>query len=67
MPKALSQAIMRRSRVKNISIKNQNEENWIDYKKQQNFCTNILKKPKQFFFCNLNMKDLNDSKRFWKK
>ena len=50
MTKALSQAIMRRSRVKNISIKNQNEENWIDYKKQQNFCTNILKKPKQFFF-----------------
>ena len=35
------------------------------YKRQQNFYTN-LRKTKQKYFCNLNMKDLND-KRFWKK
>ena len=35
------------------------------YKRQQDFYTN-LRKTKQKYFCNLNMKDLND-KRFWKK
>ena len=43
------------------------EENCINYKRQQNFCTNLLRETKQKHFCNLKMKDLNDNKRFWKK
>ena len=40
---------------------------WKDYKKQRNFRKNLLKKTKRQYFCNLNIKDLNDNKKFWKK
>ena len=43
------------------------EENWINYRRQWNFCTNLLGETKQKYFCSLNMKDLNDNKRFWTK
>ena len=56
MTKALRKAIMTRSRLKNIYLKGQNEENWVNYKRQRNFCTNLLRKTKQKYFCNLNMK-----------
>ena len=58
--KALRKAIMTRSSLKNFYLKSRNEENWVNYKKQRNFCTN-LRKINQKYFCNLNMKDLNGS------
>ena len=67
MTKALRKAIMTRSRLKNAHLKTQNSKNWENYKKQRNFCTNLPLKTKSEYFCNLNIKDLNDSKRFWKK
>ena len=67
MTKALRKAIMKRSRLKNIYLKRPHEENRLKFKRQQNFCTNLLRKTKQKYFYNLNMKDLNDSKRFWEK
>lgn len=67
MTKAFRKAIMRRSRLKNIYLKNQSQENWVNYKRQQNFCTNLHRKTKQKYFCSLKMKDLNDNKRFQKK
>ena len=67
MTKALRKAIMTRSRLKNIYLKSRNEENRVNYKRQQNFCTNLLRKTEQKYFCNLNMKDLNDNKKVWKK
>ena len=67
MTKALRKAIMTRSRLNNIYLKNGNEENWVNYKRQRNFCTNLLRKTKQKDLCNLNIKDLNKNKRFWKK
>ena len=66
MTKALWKAIMTRSRSKNIYLKSRNEENWVHYRRQQSFCTILLKKTKKFFF-NLNMKDLHENKRLWKK
>ena len=42
MTTALPKAIMTRSRLKNIYLKSQNEENWVKYKRQHNFCTNLL-------------------------
>ena len=36
-------------------------------KKQWNFCTNLLGKTKQKYFCNLDIKDLNYNKKFLKK
>ena len=58
MTKALRKAIMTRSRLKNAYLKT---------KKQRNFCSKFLKKTKSEYFRNLNIKDLNDNKRFWKK
>ena len=46
MTKALRKAIMKRSRLKNICLKNQNTTNWNIYKYQRNFCTNLLRKKK---------------------
>ena len=67
MTKALRKAIMTRSRLKNAYLKTRNSKNWENYKKQRNFCTNLLKKTKSEYFRNLNIKELNDNKKFWKK
>ena len=58
---------MTRSRLKNAYLKTRNSKNWENYKKQINFCTNLLKKTKSEYFRNLNIKELNDNKKFWKK
>ena len=58
---------MTRSRFKNVYLKTQNSKNCENSKKQRNFCTNLLKKTKSGYFCNLNIKDLNDNKKFWEK
>ena len=65
MTKALWKAIMTRSKLKNIYLKSRNEKNWVNYKRKRIFCTNLLRKTKQKYFCSLKMKDLNDNKRFW--
>ena len=33
---------------------------------QQNQCVNLLRKTKKNYFTNLNIKDITDSKTFWK-
>ena len=58
---------MTRSSLKNVYLKTQNSKNGENYKKQINFCTNLLKKRKSGYFCNLNIKDLNDNKKFRKR
>ena len=67
MTKALRKAIMTRSSFKNAYLKTRNSKNWGNCKKQRNFCANLLKKTKSEYFRNLNIKDLNDNKKFWKK
>ena len=67
MNKALRKAVMTRSRLKNIYLKTRNNENWDKYKKQRNFFTNLLRKTKNDYFRCLNIKDLNDNKKFWRK
>ena len=58
---------MTRSKLKNVYLKNRNTNNWNKCKYQQNFCTNLLRKTKFDYFHNLNVKDLNDNKKFWKR
>ena len=67
MKKALRKAIMTKSRLKSIYLKNQNTTNWNNYKSQRNFCTNLLRKTKRDYFRNLNIRELNDNKKFWKR
>ena len=66
MSKALRKAIMHRSKLKNIYNKYRTEDNWANYKKQRNFCVNLLRKTKAEYFQKLNVKDLSDNRKFWK-
>ena len=67
MAKELQNAVMTRSRLKSVSLKNQNTNDWNYNKYQRIFCTNLLRKTKFYYFCNFNVKDLNDKKKIWKK
>ena len=67
MSKALRKAFMHRSRLKNIQYnKYRTEDNCTNCKKQINFCVNLLCKTKTEYFQKVNVKDLSDSKKFWK-
>ena len=66
MSKALRKAIMHRSKLKNIYNKKMDRVNWENYKKQRNFCVTLLRRTKKEYFQNLNVKDLQDNKKFWK-
>ena len=66
MTKALRKAIMHRSKLKNIFHKTRAKEDWNNYKKQRNFCVNLLRNTKKDYFQKLNIKDLTDNKKIWK-
>ena len=66
MTKTLRKAIMYRSKLKNIYNKKRTDDNWADYKKQRNFCVNLLLKTKKDYFQNLNLQDFSDNRKFWK-
>ena len=66
MTKQLRKAIMHRSRLKNVFNKNCTPKSWNIYKKQRNFCVNLLRKTKKQYFENINIKDINDNKKFRK-
>ena len=65
MTKQVRKAIMRRSRLKNICNKTRSPENWDNYKKQRNFCVDLLRKTKRSYFEQINIKDISDNKKFW--
>ena len=66
MNKALPKEIMTRTRLRNKSLKNRSEENKKKYSKQRNYCVSLLRKSKSNNFGNLNEKNINDNKTFWK-
>ena len=57
---------MHRSRLKNKYIRKRNDKNWENYKKQRNFCVDLLRKTEAEYFRNLNVKDLSDNRKFLK-
>ena len=66
MTKALRKAIMHGSKLKNIFHKTRAKEDWNNYKKQRNFCVNLLRNTKKDYFQKLNTKYLTANKKFWK-
>ena len=66
MTKTLCKATMKRSKLRNRFNKERNAKNYSDYKRQQNYCSNLLKESKTRHFNNLNLKDVTENKRFWK-
>ena len=66
MTKTLRKATMHRSRLKNIYIRKRNDKNLENYKKQRNFCYDLLRKTKTEYFKNLKVEDLSDNRKIWK-
>ena len=66
MTKELSKAIMIRSKLKNRYNKLKTEQSKVDYNKQRNLCTSLLRKTKRNYFNNLNPSAITDNKKFWK-
>ena len=65
MNKNLSKAILKRSKLRNLYIKNRNEENRNNYIKQRNYCVNLLRKVKKYYYNNLNISHIKDNRKFW--
>ena len=63
---ALSKEIMTKTRLRNKLLKDRSEENKKKYSKQRNYCVSLLRKSKSDYFGNLNEKNINDNKTFWK-
>ena len=66
MSKTLRKAIMKRSKLRNTFNKKRSSENWQNYKRQRNICSNILKSTKKTFFETLNINEITDERKFWK-
>ena len=66
MTKGLRKAIMRRSELKTKYHKHRDILFLRQYKKQNNFCSKLYKKKKKKYHSRLNVKDITDSKKFWK-
>ena len=66
MTKDLSKNIMKRSRLRNKYLKNNNEENRKLYAKQRNYCVSLLRKTKKAYYENLDERKVSDSKLFGK-
>ena len=50
MNKKLSKAFMTRSRLRNRFLKNPNKNNKAKFKKQRNFCVNLLRREKSKYY-----------------
>ena len=67
MTKQLCKTIMNRSNSSsNIFRKSRTPKTCDSYIKKSNFCVNLLRKTKQEYFENINVKYINDNKKFWK-
>ena len=66
MNKTLRKAIMKRSKIRNTFNKKRSSENWQNYKRQRNICSNILKSTKKIPFETLNINEITDNRKFWK-
>ena len=66
MNKSLKKTHMKRSRLRNIYVKNKTDTNRIAYIKQRNYCVSLLRKTKKDHYANLNEKDVADNKQLWR-
>ena len=66
MTKELHKAIMIRSKLKNKFNQLKTDSTYMDYKKQRNLCTYILKNAKRKYYSNLNPCKITDNRKFWK-
>ena len=65
MTKDLHKTIMKRTRLRNKLLSNWAEMFREEYKKQRDFCVNLLKKANKEHFANLDVNSISDNKKFW--
>ena len=65
MSKMLRKAIMKPSKLLNTFNKIRSSENWQNYKRQRNICSNVLKSTKKTFFGTLNINEIKTVKPFF--
>ena len=66
MNKELCKAITTRSRLRNIFLKLKTNDSREAYKIQRNYCVKLLRNTKSCYYENLNVKIIQDNKKFWK-
>ena len=64
--KSLRKAIILRSRLRNIFLKEKSSESKKAYNKQRSICVSMVKKAKKEHFQNMNISEIPDNKKFWK-
>ena len=64
--KDLRKALMLRSRLQNIFLKERSLESKKAYKKQRNNFVKMVKKAKRVHFQNIILSEITDNKKFWK-
>ena len=66
MTREVHNAIMKRSRYRNKSIKDKSQTNRENYKIQRNLWKKLLRKTKKSYFESFNTKNITDNRTFWK-
>ena len=66
MTKRLRKPITRRSELETKYHKHRDIQSLRQYKKQKNLCSKLYKKERKKYYSSLNIKDIIDSKKFWK-
>ena len=60
MTKTLRKAIMKRSKLRSKLNEKRNIENWSEYKRQRDLCSNLLKQSKKRHFNSLISNDVTE-------
>ena len=66
MTNRFRKAIMRRSELETKYHKHRDIQSLRQYKKQKHFCSKLYKKETKKYYSRLNIKDIINSKKFWK-
>ena len=64
--KEINKEIMTRSRMRNKFLRCRSDENKIVYNEQRNRYVKLVKSAQKAHYSNLSIKDVNDTKKFWK-
>ena len=64
MTKALSKAIMKRSRLRSKFNQDKSVFSKMAYNKQRNYCTNLLRKSRKDYYSNIITSCVRDAKKF---
>ena len=63
--KDVSKAIILWTKLGNQFLKKRTLDARSTYNKQRNICVSLVKKPKGNYYENVDLKDINDNKKFW--